>query len=237
MSEQGDTGQEDSFRTERFSRIGGPVGQRAGHRPGGYSSFIRWMKIVLPLTALGIVAALFSWNSVRRDAIVPAQEKDRTARDVGRNELLAPRFESLDDKGQPYTVTAVRAVQDGGEEDMVLLEGPVADMFLNGGNWVAAEALRGAFAQKSQRLLLKGGVTLYHDRGYTMEMPELDVDLQASAAWTSTAVRGHGPAATLEAKGLRAEAETGRLVFNGPARLVLYETDSGKKFDLEGLKP
>lgn len=189
------------------------------------------------MIALGIVAALFSWNSVRRDTIVPVQEKNPEAKDVGRNELLAPRFESLDDKGQPYTITAKRAVQGEGDEDLILLEEPMADMLLSGGNWVAAQSERGAFSQKSQRLLLKGSVTLYHDQGYTMEMPELDVDLHAGTAWTNTDVRGHGPAGTLDAKGLKAESKAGKLIFNGPARLVLYDTGSGKKFNLESLKP
>lgn len=236
MTDQIQPGQDPQPQAIRLSRIGG-AGRRTNARAGGYSAFIRWMKIVLPLTALGIVAALFTWNSVGRDVIAPVQEKNPAAKDVGRNELLSPKFESLDEKGQPYTVTAQRAVQGEGDEDLILLEGPMADMLLSGGDWVAAEAERGAFSQKSQHLLLKGGVTLYHDQGYTMEMPELDVDLAANSAWTNTVVRGHGPAGTLDAKGLKAESAAGKLIFNGPARLVLYDTGSEKKINLESLKP
>lgn len=237
MSDQENSGQEKNQQTRRLARLSNNSEHRNDPRPGRYSAFIRRIKIILPLIALGIVVTIFSWDGIRRDDLVPVAEKNPAERNTGRNELLSPRFESLDEKGQPYTITAKRAVQGESDEDLVLLEEPMADMLLNSGERIAAQAEHGAFSQKSQRLLLKDNVKLYHDKGYTMEMSELDVDLQANTAWANVDIRGRGPAGTLEAKGLNADAETGKLVFSGPARLVLYDTGSGKKFNLESLNP
>ncbi|MCC6597804.1 MAG: LPS export ABC transporter periplasmic protein LptC [Alphaproteobacteria bacterium] len=236
MSDQEDIVRATSPQSERLSRIGRPAPRRSAPTRR-YSVFIRWMRVVLPMSALGIVAVLLSWNSVRRDTIVPSAEPSAEARAIGKNELLAPRFESLDDKGQPYTITARRAVQGEGEDGLVLLDDPMADMVLSGGDWVAVRSDQAAFAQQDQRLLLKDHVTLYHDQGYMMQMSELDVDLKTSVAWTDVSVRGHGPAGTIDAQGLRAESPAGILIFKGPARLVLFDTGSGNHFNLEGQKP
>jgi lipopolysaccharide export system protein LptC len=194
-----------------------------------YSRFIRRMRIVLPFAALCIIAILFSWNMLRTDSIVPKKPETKDGQDIAKNELLDPRFDSVDDKNQPYSITAKKAVQGDKDSKVILLDQPLADLSLNSGNWLAAKAEQGAYNQDSQRLLLKGNVTLYHDDGYSMQMAELDVDLDKQTAWTQTVVQGQGPMGLLDAKGMQADSKTGTLIFKGPAKLVLYETQGSKK--------
>jgi len=193
-----------------------------------YTAFIRYMRIVLPLIALSIIAVLFSWNTLQPDKLMPAQPDPETKATIGKNELLNPRFDSIDDKNQPYTITAKRALQ-GANEELILLEEPMADIMLENGNWVAIKAIQGAFRQESQRLLLKKNVTLFHDEGYTFKTQELDVDMKAGTAQTYLAINGHGPLGILNASGMNASTEDNKLTFKGPAKLILHDTNTTKK--------
>lgn len=220
---------ENSERLERLSAARDP--KPATYNPK-YSAFIRKMRLILPIIAVSLIAVVFAWSNMGDDNLITAQSPE-APKTFGKNELLNPKFESVDDKKQPYTITAQRAVQGTNNEDMVILEQPLADMLLNSGNWVAIKAKEGAFSQKKNQLLLRGNVELFHDKGYQMTMAELHVDMDKNTARTDTDVNGQGPLGTLEAKGLNADNTKGYLSFTGPARLVLYQGENGA--DLKGV--
>jgi len=208
-----------------FTPPSGPLGalvRRAslGNSSSGerYSRFVRRMRLVLPVAAFIIVALLFIWPEM--DAPVLPSGKDLPAR-TEQNEVVAPRFESRDDERQPYTVTAKSAVQDSKNSDIIRLEQPVADMTLNSGKWLAGEADIGVFSQSRRTLSLKGHVRLNHDDGYELATEQIEIDLKSRTARADVPIRGHGPAGTVEAQGFFAETDGRRLVFTGPARLVL----------------
>lgn len=215
-------------RQERLSVVRDP--RQTKYNPK-HTAFIRRMRLILPLIAAIIMAVVFAWGNMSDDNIITA-ESPKAPKTIGKNELLNPRFESVDEKAQPYTVTADRALQGSDNEDLVILERPVADMTLTSGNWIAVKAQQGAFLQETQRLLLKGDVEMFHDQGYQMQMAELHVDLDKNTAWSETDVYGQGPAGTLNAKGLQADNVQGKLIFSGPAKLILHKTGGS---DLGGM--
>jgi lipopolysaccharide export system protein LptC len=191
-----------------------------------YSVFIKSLRIALPLVALCIMVLLFTWDDVQglfeEDAgfVVVEEPAVKAMQSIGKNELLNPRFESEDEEGNPYIVTAKRALQgQSADDDLIILEEPVADVALSGGQWLAVKAQQSAFKQKSQRLLLKGNVEMFHDEGYTLFTQEMDMD--AGSAQTHTDVHVQGPKGVLDAKGLKAQRLDGTLIFKGPAKLVL----------------
>jgi lipopolysaccharide export system protein LptC len=200
-----------------------------------YSKFIRRMRLILPMVALALVAIVFAWGNMSDENIVPVKDAKNAPQTIGKNELLNPKFESMDDKKQPYTITAKRAVQAKEGENTVILESPTADMLLNSGNWIAIKAIEGAYKQDDRTLLLEGDVKLFHDNGYEMEMAKLNIDLNSNKAWSDTEVKGHGPAGTLVAKGLQADSNSGSLIFNGPATLVLVNGEDS--LDLGKMAP
>lgn len=203
---------------------------RTGDR--GYSKFIKSMRLLLPIVALCILAIVLSWNVISKDDIAPAiNEKQTVAARAGKNELVNPRFESVDEKNQPYVITADRALQDMGDQ-LMILEKPVADMMLESGNWLAIKSRQGAYTQESRKLLLKEDVELFHDDGYIIKTSELNVDMRAGLANTQTAIRGHGPMGTLNATGMEASTNAQTLKFIGPAKIVIYDAgQSGSIFE------
>lgn len=210
-----------------------------------YSTFIRRVQIVLPIIALVLLGVVFGWNSFQGAPVelteAPQGGGGVGGATIGKNELLNPQFESLDDKGQPYSVTALRAVQgdeDGadGEVGPMLLEKPKGELALNDGHKARMESDTGVYQQDARRLFLEGNVVLSHDLGYAMQMEQLDVDMEAGSAVTQTAVTGQGPEGTIAASGMQAFSADEVLIFTGPATLVLNLGDE-KPLDFGGLAP
>lgn len=193
----------------------------------GYSRFIRRARIVLPVLAAVIAAVVFSWNTITEHDVSVVKDAAEMPRQSGKNELLNPRFESTDDKNQPFTITAKRAVQDETDADVLLLDMPTGDLLLNSGNWLAVRAQQGAYGQVAGTLKLTGDVQMYHDSGYQMSMPLIEMDLKNQTAITDQPVQGFGPDLKLQAIGLKANAKSGDLIFTGPARLILERGMNG----------
>ncbi|MCB9987910.1 MAG: LPS export ABC transporter periplasmic protein LptC [Rhodospirillales bacterium] len=192
-----------------------------------YTRFVRWMRVVLPLMAVGIVGILMAWPRVEETFEAIPKENLIPQAVIGKNELVSPRFESEDESQQPFTITATRALQSSDDPDMVLLEQPMADITLKSGDWIAVESQKGTYRQEKKQLMLTGAVKLFHDQGYELQTEKLLVDLQAQEAWSDQPVSGHGPAGTLQASGMQAENISERLIFTGPAKLVLNRAIKG----------
>ena len=217
----------DSTPEKRFSQLG-TAGR--GHRlPGArYSLFVRFLRLALPLVSIGIIGLLLSWPRIE-DALAPIPQEEAAPQAIGKNELINARFESTDEKSQPFTLTAARAIQSTRDPSVVLMEKPMADITMKDGTWMAAEAEEGAYRQDTERLLLQGRVRLFHDEGYELRTEKLQLNLQSREAWSDVPVAGQGPAGTLHATGMTASAGAEQLIFTGPVRLVLNR-------EIEGLK-
>ena len=168
------------------------------------------------------------------DIVAPDSLKQEVTPVAGTNQLVNPRFDSVDDKNQPYVITAESALQNLKSEH-IALEKPLADIVLNSGQWMALRSDKGEFNQKTQKLRLDENVKLYHDAGYQFSMQALDINLKANTVSSDTDVTGHGPLGTLDAKGLEASGESEQLIFIGPAKLVLYDTENNNMAEV--LKP
>ncbi len=213
----------DKKASERFQHLNQPRKQLP---TAAYSRFVRQAKIILPLIAAMIVGVLLAWPQAQ-DAFEAIPQEELSLPTVGQNELLNPRYESQDSKNQPYTITAARAVQSVHDPEVVMLDKPMADITLKDGTWLAVEALKGSYRQNTEQLLLEDTVKLFHDLGYEMKTEKLLVNLKTQEAWSDKDVHGHGPAGTLEATGMQAQTEEGRLIFTGPAKLVLNRNVKG----------
>lgn len=187
-----------------------------------YSTFIRWMRFALPITALTILAIVVSWTGME-DVVAPIKTENSN-QEMGRNELINPRFESQDQKKQPYTITAAKAFQETENMDLILLQKPVADVSLNDGSWIALEAQDGEYRQGAENLLLQKNVKMYHDAGYTLLTDTIVVNIREQTAETESKITGQGPAGQISAQGMKAIGSEARLIFKGPATLILNES-------------
>ena len=198
---------------------------RAGSR---YSRFVGLMKIVLPLIAAVLVAAIVVWphfNQVREGFRIEVARF--TLPSAGTQHMSRARFTGTDAKNRPYTVTAETAAQEENRPDTIRLDRPSADITLSDGAWVAASAEQGTLARGEQVLKLAGGVDLFHDQGFELHSPTATIDLRTGAAAGDDPVQGQGPSGSLNAEGFRLSEGGGRILFTGKARLVLLPQESG----------
>lgn len=211
---------DNNFNTrDKVAQLTAPAREARKHNPA-YSKIVRRLRLILPTIAFAIMAIVFTWGK-RDEPLMEVTPSEKIETVMGKNELINPRFEGSDEKNQPYTLTADRAVQDEKDSKLILLEKPKADLAMNGGNWVAFESTEGAFQQAEGKILLRGGVRFFHDGGYQMDTPELHININDETAITDKDVHVQGPEGTLTAKGLEGRNKENILIFKGPAKLVL----------------
>jgi lipopolysaccharide export system protein LptC len=135
--------------------------------------------------------------------------------------MVNARFDGIDEKNRPYSVTAELVTQAGESADTIELTGPKADITLESGAWIALTADSGAFSRKAEILDLAGDVSLFHDRGFEMHTESAQIDLAEGVASGDAPVSGQGPAGELEAQGFRVSDDGQRILFSGQARLLI----------------
>lgn len=216
---------DDTDHQERLSRLA-VDGSRPATINRKYSSFVKSLRLILPIIALVMTVVVLTWDEAgSRFDPVKKEEVIETSNTV-QNELLKPVFNSIDSKNQPYTVTADKATQNRGNPDLTDLLKPVASFLMNTGEKIDGHAEHGIYQQKAEKLNLDGDVHLIHSNGYTLVTEELRVDLATGKAYSGRDVRVEGPGGTIDATGLEGDSNTGALIFTGPATVVLYSGGS-----------
>jgi lipopolysaccharide export system protein LptC len=168
-----------------------------------YTRFVLFGKWFLAVVSLLILMVLVIWPMVSRDSsgvrisVVSGLPKalDPTSKPVMQN----PNYQGIDNKGQNYTVTALRAIQES--DSKVLLEAVKAELFLQDQSWMSLSAARAEFLQDSKLLTLLGGVKLQHDGGFTVNTPTARIDTNTSIASGEAQVVAEGPMGKLLATG------------------------------------
>ena len=211
---------DDPLPTERLSQLS-VGGERPSQINRKYSSFVKSLRFILPLVALGMTVIVLTWDEAGRrvEPLKKAEVIDNSANI--QNELLKPVYNSVDDKNQPFTVTADRATQGRENPDIVELDKPVAALTQNDGSKIEGDAAIGLYEQKSQKLNLSGDVHLKHSNGFVLSTEELRIDLEAQKAYSGRDVRVEGPEGTIDATGLEGDTESGKMIFTGPAKVIL----------------
>ncbi len=212
--------------------VGGDDRRRAQKRAaarskGGYSRFVVWSKVLLPVLALGLIVLVVVWPQLKTDntfRIGFASVRLSGSADPGMDNA---RYIGTDDNRQPYSVTADLARVVSERSGIVALELPKADMTLKDGSWLVLSARTGRYKREENILTLDNDVNLFHDSGYELSTDQLSVNLKAGSAEGRTPVSGHGPFGELKAQGLKL-TDKGRIIFfTGPAHLTLYASSGG----------
>lgn len=181
------------------------------------------MRITLPLVAGAIIALVIAWPEVgERRKEFKVGVSAISVNEKGGQQVVKPRFTGTDRDSRPFTVTADSAVQSKDNPTEVELAFPKADVTLHDGAWLAVSAASGRFDRKGEILALKGGVELFHDKGYELHTRAARVDLGKGQASGDEPVRGQGPIGTLQGRGFRVLDKGRRLLITGKSRLVLY---------------
>ncbi|MFZ5790123.1 MAG: LPS export ABC transporter periplasmic protein LptC [Pseudomonadota bacterium] len=207
--------------TEQQSRRSPPRARR--HPVRDYSRFVTVMKFLLPTLAAGLIVLLAIWSQIRiEDGRFRIGVADVPPTQIDRLSMISPRFEGIDDRNRPFTVTAEEASQVKDDEDLIDLVRPQADMTLENGTWIALSAEHGRFQRSTRQLQLVGQVSLFQDQGYELHAESVAIDFSAGSAVSDTPVHGQGPSGDLAGEGLKL-TEKGQIIeLTGKSRVTLY---------------
>lgn len=196
-----------------------------------HTQVVGWLKVTLPLLALGILATLFLLaDRIDPEAALPYSEVDveGLAREP---RMTAPTYAGTTSDGAALTLSAdeARPATDGTEAGALGLrlqldtpDGAVT-------NLTATTAVMNSAAQE---ILLAGGVVVTTSSGYRVETAELAAKMDRSGLQSQTPVTATGPAGDLSAGGMTLGQDNLTpgayvLVFNGGVRLVYQPGGQG----------
>jgi len=191
-------------------------------RPAARASrLVAFMKLVLPATALAIVAITFAWPQFLTDQReIRLGEIKMTGMNVDGLVMDNPRFVGTDAERRPYQVTAASASQRGKADQLIYLQAPKADILMKNSGWVAMTADAGIYDKKADIVDLSGGVTLFYDRGYQFTSESARVDLRSGTAEGRQPVIGHGEGGSVEGEGFELFDRGARIIFTGRSKAV-----------------
>lgn len=177
------------------------------------------MKLLMPLLAAGMLALMVFWPDIeggngrlsfrRGPALVPEALQ-----------LVAPRFQGVDELNRPYTVTA-RLARQPGQAEVLLMDLPRADILLTDGGWVYVEGDRGRYDRAARHLDLEGNVQVYHDNGMLFQTEAATVQVDAGVARGERPTQAQGSFGTIESEGFEMLDRGAVMIFTGRARAIL----------------
>ena len=176
-------------------------------------------KWILPLTALTLLAMIALWPEIDAATTKARLAMNHVSGELEGGKLIDARYNGLDEKGRPYTITAATAWKMGPEKIGLTL--PKGDITLQNGTWLMLTSKTGTFIQHVNQLDLVKDVTLYRDDGTTMHTESASIDMKAGAAAGSEPVHAEGPFGILDAAGFALMDKGTAIDFSGPAHVVL----------------
>jgi len=187
-----------------------------------YSRFVVLMKRVLMLGAFAIIAAVLAFFFVQRMPRQLQMSYERLGRVQNDLTMMKPRLAGTDSKGNPYVITAARAVQDAHNPKKAVLQNLEADLSMDKDNWINARAKSGMVDMATSQLELYDGIDVFTATGYELHSNSASANLKQSMIHGHEPVTGQGPDGTLRADEFHADRATNILTLSGHVQMTLF---------------
>lgn len=193
-------------------------------RHNRYSRLVGGLKVVLPISALGILSTLFLLSDPPDpDRALPYAEVDvaQLAREL---RLTQPRFAGVMPDGREITLVARTAAPDFEETNVIVTDRMEGRIALSDDAFVFLDAGAGRIDVAGRIANLSDGVEAETTQGYRIVSDSMRLSLADLGMHTREAVRIDGPGLRLEAGAMVLDGPGGAAVlsFTGGVR-VLYE--------------
>jgi lipopolysaccharide export system protein LptC len=187
-----------------------------------YSRLVAWLKVLLPLTALGLLSTLFLLSrNIDPVASIPfaeAEIKDRL-RD---EQITAPFFSGTTDGGDRITFSAGTMRMGPGQGNRA--DNLSAQIDLASGTTVVLSSDEGSFDLVDGQSTLQGDVVITTSNGYRLTSDGLNADFDTLAIESPGPVTGNTPIGTLNAGKMRlerrADGQNAQLIFTNGVKLI-----------------
>ncbi len=191
-----------------------------------YSRRVAFLKVMLPLAALGILSTLFLLS--RGDdltASIPFSDAELAER-VRDQQITAPRFVGTTARGDEVTISAAKAVP-GGKGEPGVAQDLRGEIRLVSGGVITLQAEQGSVNVPNNFAEFQGQVTITTDTGYELVTETLRTAVRTIDARAPGAVNGTGPIGDLTAGAMHLNASDNdasrtHLVFTEGVKLIYH---------------
>lgn len=197
--------------------------QKEALRHQKQSRRVKKIRVVLPILGTILLLALFVWPMFKDKQLVEIIEDS-----ASQVEMEALTFNGVDEKGQPFSIKAIKAIHSTEDFNVIDLVRPEGSLQLNSGRWIYAEAKEGRFDQPKEKIDLKGDVLVYQDEGYEVRTDETFIDLSKGTAYSNKKVEIQGAIGWITGQGYRIYDNGAVIVITGPAHLEYTDQSKGK---------
>ena len=200
-------------------------------RDNFHSTAVAWLKVTLPLAALGILSTLFLVSrTVDPEAAIPTSKVDIAER-VREPRLTMPTWAGMTGDGAALAVTATEARPASGGTTGASAQALQATIDLPDGGRVDLVADSGRMQADGLAMTVAGRVVVTTSSGYRIATEALTARMDRTDLTSDTPVTATGPAGTLNAGSMHLTEAGGTerayvLVFNGGVRLI-YDPKAG----------
>ena len=205
----------------------GATQQHASNRrwaqPGSaHDRLIKWTKIVLP-SAVGVLLAVLAIAPLDKKGDVSfILDKKKVQNAPERMRVEEARYTGTDDKGQPFTMTAGRAVQRSSNTPLVDINGMYAMLNMEQGPLVLT-ANQGRYNLDTQQVDILGAINAQGADGWQLKTQDVTVDLKQRQLASHGPAEGQMRLGQFRANRIRADLGTHTVVLDGGARLKIVQ--------------
>ena len=194
-------------------------------RYDSYSRTVAWLKIILPLLALGILSTLFL---VAR-TIDPAQTIPFADVDIDEltreQRIMRPNYSSVTEGGAAISLSAASARPELTNPQRIRAENIAARIDLPSGERIDIDAAGAVLDGSNRDASLDGGVVVTASSGFILTTENLQVNLDSSRVFAPSEIQVDSPLGQLTAGEFTMTGDGGedapyRLLFKNRVRLV-----------------
>lgn len=186
-----------------------------------HSSRVRWLRIVLPVIAVLIIAGIAGAYLLSR-ANLPQVTIATTAFENGRMVMQNPVLDGVDGEQRPYRLTAKQAIQNPKQPRQVELDSIAAEVPVEKGLYAHILAGTGFYDGEAKRLDLGGEIEVVTDDGMTAKLLDATVDIGAGTLETANPVQMTTEQAKISAERMFVEENGAKVVFENRVRMTIF---------------
>lgn len=198
----------------------GPAGAETYQAALRHSMLVRRLRIWLPIAAFVISLAFIGISVIR--AYLPENIRIESARiENGKIVMERPAIAGRNDQGISYSMTAVRALQDIANPNMITLEDVKAAVPVNDDTIARVVATAGIFDRGTDRMQMTAPFDVNLSNGTTAKFQSADLDVKAGTLVTKDPIEINTEQASIVAQSLNIADNGKTITFSGQVRVKI----------------
>jgi lipopolysaccharide export system protein LptC len=201
-----------------------------------HSRRVRLLKVALPTIAVLSVIGFFAVMSFYGDDDGTQPALNLSGVDFDQREIImgTPNISGFEGTKRSYEIHAEKAVQAFGDTKVITLKTITAKFALGDDTRANLEAVTGVYDSNTQKLKLSGGIKLTTTNGYTAELKDADVDVEAGNVDSTTGVSIRGKEGVITSDSIEVRDRGKHVFFRGNVKVVFTPSEKDEKPDAAG---